>query len=418
MLMEQSLFVIEAPGKESTLRKILDRLGYNATVMSTKGRLYDLPTNTIGFDLENLNNIHLVALDQKLIDKLSQKISQANAVYIMTDDDPEGELIALHVKNLVKKDIVVERIRCNSMTFEGVKFALVSPSTVDFKIAQGSINRRVFDRISGYLLSGWKDLNSYRNGTVGRVISPFLNYINQNNKTPISISEFAVSSDDGPITISIKKPINSKISDSDISLLMRNCGVITATESSAIMRRIQTKPMNGPESLIFFSQRTGASISDVADSLQELYVNGLISYPRTETKGLSSFAQSTVRSIALSAGDTVDSHDNCKGDEIKTHDGLHVTGYNSCIEGNYSQMHLKDKIWTLLYRNNLSCFKDLILTEKKYNVANPSLMLIIDTLGIELSSFRKTVSEVGYKREYHYDDFVRNYPRGGLALLL
>jgi DNA topoisomerase IA len=406
--MSKRLCVIEAPGKVSTIEKHLSQLGFHAKVFATGGRLYDLPEQEMGFSLDKLSEITLVPLKPSLIAKLEKLIDSHDEVYLMTDDDFEGELIAFHVQALCDKKPTV-RLLCQSLTLSGVKQALANPTVVNPLKSQGAMNRRVFDRICGFYLSSWTSKNSYENGTVGRILSPLLNFIRTSKSRPNSITEIALQSADGPVTLRIEKSPHANLDEKSIRIISQNLYDASMTVKSEALSRPLIEPLSGQEALVFFAERTNCSIRQAADSLQSLYEQGKISYARTETKVLSAAAVNTITGVAIACGDSVGQYKENSAQKITTHDGLHVTDRIAALDGDYDRMHLEDKIWTLLYRNNLSCLKDLVLTERTYEVSSP----VIDDLkrieGVTITAFSRSVTERGFRRSYHFD------PQAGLC---
>jgi DNA topoisomerase IA len=397
-----NLLIIEAPGKVETIQRLIQQIGFVADVFATGGRLYDLPKNKMGFSLEDLENIALEPLKPSLIEKLKAKIRDHDHVYIMSDDDHEGELIASHVNSLCAGK-VVSRLLCDSLTVSGVKSAISAPTQVNTSRAQGALNRRVFDRISGYFLSSWDNQESYLNGTIGRVLSPLLHHFQKEKPVPKSIIEIPVFCKNQAVLIRVENTLGSGINDGSIKAILSGMTGADVRIKDQRLTKPDIAPMTAQEALVFFSERTASSITDVANSLQDLYEQGKISYPRTESKGLSSSAKRTINGIALSIGETPGEMVDAVSEKIKTHDGLHVTGVIQSIGSKYENMALEDKIWTLLYRNNISSIRDLVLTIRDCEISSPAIDLLKAYPSLIITASATSVSDRGMRREYHFD---------------
>ncbi|MFK4132070.1 DNA topoisomerase [Pseudomonas luteola] len=401
-----SLFVIEAPGKISTIEKILRSINFPASVVATKGRLYDLPSDSLGFDPKTLSEISYEALHTDVLRSLRKAIESHENIYIMTDSDAEGELIAHHIALLIPPEKKQFRLLCQSITKDAIQRALKEVTSVDELKARGALNRRVFDRLSGFLLSKWDGQDSYENGTVGRILTPLLKSLRETASYPVSVFRKEIQTNCGPVMLQIKKTIDCIHSDQSIMNILASTHDAMAVKKSESVHAVQVEAMSGHQALVYMADRTNESIKNVADSLQRMYEKGMISYARTESRALSSHAAKAVATIANRIGDKVNvEFINERNDhKIVTHDGLHVTQYNQAIEGAYDAMTLDDKLWTLIYRNNVSQLKDVIATKSQYQLESSSLELLKGHKGISIDAFRSVAVERGYRKEQYFDD--------------
>jgi DNA topoisomerase-1 len=101
--MEKSLVVVESPAKAKTIRKYL---GPNFEVMASVGHIMDLPARSMGVDLESGNftpEYEAINGKAKVIADLKRNAKKADKVYLAPDPDREGEAIAFHIANIVKR---------------------------------------------------------------------------------------------------------------------------------------------------------------------------------------------------------------------------------------------------------------------------------------------------------------------------
>jgi DNA topoisomerase-1 len=97
----KALVIVESPAKAKTIGKYL---GSTYTVKATVGHIRDLPTKTLGIDLEDDFEPDYVTIPgkEKTVAELKAAAKSARAVFIATDPDREGEAIAWHVQSLIK----------------------------------------------------------------------------------------------------------------------------------------------------------------------------------------------------------------------------------------------------------------------------------------------------------------------------
>ncbi|MBW2584761.1 MAG: DNA topoisomerase I, partial [Deltaproteobacteria bacterium] len=100
--MTKPLVVVESPTKVRTLIKYLGK-AYN--VAATVGHIKDLPNKEMGIDIENGFKPKYTNIPgkQKIIKKLKQAAGDATDIYLAPDPDREGEAIAWHKSEELKK---------------------------------------------------------------------------------------------------------------------------------------------------------------------------------------------------------------------------------------------------------------------------------------------------------------------------
>ena len=155
----RSLVIVESPAKAKTIGKYL---GSAYAVKATVGHIRDLPTKTLGIDLEDGFNPEYVTIPgkEKTVAELKQAARTAKAVYIATDPDREGEAIAWHVQSQIqgKGAPVIKRVLFHEITKEAVIRAIENAGDIDTKKVDAQQARRVLDRLVGYKASPvlWK----------------------------------------------------------------------------------------------------------------------------------------------------------------------------------------------------------------------------------------------------------------------
>jgi DNA topoisomerase-1 len=171
--MTKHLVIVESPSKAKTIKKYL---GADFDVTASVGHIKDLPKNAMGVDVEKSFKPQYVTVRGKnnVLKAIREKAKKAEIVYLGPDPDREGEAIAWHLANEVKKankGSKVYRILINEITKKGVNDALQKPKTVNESRFYSQQTRRILDRLVGYHISPllW---NKVRRGlSAGRVQS-------------------------------------------------------------------------------------------------------------------------------------------------------------------------------------------------------------------------------------------------------
>ncbi len=171
------LVIVESPAKAKTIKKYLGA-GYD--VVASVGHVRDLPKSTLGIDVENGFKVKYINMADKkeVIAKLKAAAKKADAVYLATDPDREGEAISWHLAHILGLDTAdLNRVTFNEITKTGVKNGMASPRSIDLNLVDAQQARRVLDRLVGYKLSPflWKKVR--RGLSAGRVQSVALKLI-------------------------------------------------------------------------------------------------------------------------------------------------------------------------------------------------------------------------------------------------
>jgi DNA topoisomerase I len=148
------LVIVESPAKA---KKIAGFLGEGWKVEACRGHVRDLPEAELGVNVNEGFRPQYVILPGKgnLVKRLVKAIRAADAVYLATDPDREGEAIAGHLLQLAGnlKGKPVHRAVFNAITESAVRAALAEPRPLDEALVQAQTARRIVDRLVGYLVS-------------------------------------------------------------------------------------------------------------------------------------------------------------------------------------------------------------------------------------------------------------------------
>jgi DNA topoisomerase-1 len=175
--MTKKLFLIEAPGKLKKLRQIL---GSEYIVKASGGHIRELAKDgedNLGFDL-NSDSISCRFISRnpqakKTITELKELAQQVDTVILATDEDREGEIIAWHLKEVLKLRNP-QRVTYREITPSAVQTAIRNPRQLDSNLVNAALARSVLDKLVGFRGSPlvWKLENGAK--SIGRVQSAAL----------------------------------------------------------------------------------------------------------------------------------------------------------------------------------------------------------------------------------------------------
>lgn len=176
-----NLLIVESPAKAKTIKKVL---GKNFEVLASYGHVRDLlpKKGAVDPDRQFAMNYQIIEKNAKHVDAIAKALKNADALYLATDPDREGEAISWHVHELLKnrkalKGKEVHRIVFHEITPGAIKEAITHPRQLDENLIDAQQARRALDYLVGFNLSPllWKKIR--RGLSAGRVQSPALRMI-------------------------------------------------------------------------------------------------------------------------------------------------------------------------------------------------------------------------------------------------
>jgi DNA topoisomerase I len=306
------LVIVESPAKA---KKIAGYLGDGWKVEACRGHVRDLPEKELGVNVEQDFRPQYVVLPGKgnLVKKLVKAIREADAVYLATDPDREGEAIAWHLLQLTGdlKDKSVLRAAFNAITKEAVKAALAKPRQLDAALVEAQAARRVVDRLVGYLVSplACKALDGRL--SAGRVQSVALRLVVEREReiegfTPETYWTIRALLDAGDVSpgTSVFKAKLHRLKDADVKFasrdqaeklagLLRGATFWTGKAGQTIKSRNPLPPFTTSSLQQAASKGLGLSPEKTMALAQTLYEQGRITYHRTDAVHVAPEAQAT-----------------------------------------------------------------------------------------------------------------------------
>lgn len=163
------LLILESPGK---VKKVQEILGSGWKVAASVGHVRDLPVKEMGVAAPDFKPQYIPTDRGKdVLSRLAGLVKNAEAVYLATDPDREGEAIAWHLQDALKlKD--AKRVTYTEITEKAIKAALDAPRSIDMALVAAQEGRRVLDRFCGYMVSGPLSNVAGEKLSAGRVQSP------------------------------------------------------------------------------------------------------------------------------------------------------------------------------------------------------------------------------------------------------
>ncbi|TVM03057.1 MAG: type I DNA topoisomerase [Candidatus Brocadia sp. WS118] len=179
---KKNLVIVESPAKAKTIGKYL---GSSFFVRSSMGHVRDLPEKKLSVDVENnfTPEYKIIPSRKKLITELLADSKKADAVYLASDLDREGEAIAWHLTQALEiPDEKVRRVTFNEITKDAILEAFKHPFPVNMSKVNAQQARRILDRLVGYQISPllWKKIS--KGLSAGRVQSVAVRLIVEREK--------------------------------------------------------------------------------------------------------------------------------------------------------------------------------------------------------------------------------------------
>ncbi|HTI96487.1 MAG TPA: DNA topoisomerase I [Rudaea sp.] len=179
--MAKNLLIVESPAKAKTINKYL---GKDFQVLASYGHVRDLKPKEGAVDTDRDFAMHYELIDknEKHVDAIVKAAKGAQALYLATDLDREGEAISWHIAEILKQHKLldgkqVHRVVFSEITPHAIQDAVAHPRELSLDLVNAQQARRALDYLVGFNLSPvlWRKVQ--RGLSAGRVQSPALRMI-------------------------------------------------------------------------------------------------------------------------------------------------------------------------------------------------------------------------------------------------
>ncbi len=360
--MSKNLVIVESPAKAKTIEQYL---GKEYTVKSSFGHIRDLPKKGLSIDkAKDFAPTYEISPDKKkVVSELKKLAKGAEAVWLATDEDREGEAIAWHLCVALGLDTKkTKRIVFHEITKPAILDAIENPRTVDLHLVDAQQARRVLDRLVGYELSPvlWKKVRAGL--SAGRVQSVAVRLIVERERE-ISAhntqSDFKVTADFSSGKETFPAELNEKPKDEAAARVFLEACTASTFKVSAITKKPGTRSPGTPFTTSTLQQeaarRLGFSVRQTMSVAQRLYESGLITYMRTDSTTLSGLALKAAEDYIMSNFGAKYYHRRqfkTKNESAQeAHEAIRPTDFNKTVAGNDSQ---QEKLYKLIWQRTLS----------------------------------------------------------------
>ncbi|MHC1626331.1 MAG: DNA topoisomerase I [Methanoculleaceae archaeon] len=233
--------------------------------------------------------------EKNIVRLLTRKARDADRVTIATDFDTEGELIGKEAYEIIRAanpDVRVYRARFSAITHDEIREAFRKPTELDFDLAAAGEARQIIDLIWGASLTRFITIAARRGGasvlSVGRVQSPTLAMIVDREKeiesfVPEPYWELTIRTKKGEEEFTARHQ-KGRFTEKGAAQLARErtAAPVTVVDVKEGTKKDRAPPPFDTTSFLVAAARIGFQAASAMRIAEDLYINGFISYPRTD----------------------------------------------------------------------------------------------------------------------------------------
>ncbi|HIU65593.1 MAG TPA: type I DNA topoisomerase, partial [Candidatus Enterousia avicola] len=374
-----NLLIVESPSKAKTIEKYL---GSGWRVIASVGHVRDLVPENGSVDPEHdfAMRWQIMPGKEKQIKLIINELKKADAVYLASDPDREGEAIAWHILDILKAKKALDgkkvyRVAFHEITKRAVTEAIANPREIDKDLVDAYMVRRALDYLIGFGISPllWRR-NLGR--SAGRVQSVAVKLVVDREKEIEAfkpVEYWSLTS----VCIAKKTFFNAQLSNvsgkkiekmtienhDQMNTILEKIGSpeipakVVAIDKKKTSRRAaapfttSTLQQESSRKLYFSSKRT-------MSTAQKLYEQGLITYMRTDATNLSADAVNEIRDYITKTygGSFVPKTPNIYVTKSKNaqeaHEAIRPTHFDGKVE------HLtgdEAKLYDLIWKRTIAC---------------------------------------------------------------
>ena len=374
-----NLLIVESPSKAKTIEKYL---GAGWRVVASVGHVRDLVPENGSVDPDNdfAMRWQIMPGKEKQINLIINELKKADAVYLASDPDREGEAIAWHILDILRARNAlggkkVYRVAFHEITKHAVLDAIENPREIDKDLVDAYLVRRALDYLIGFGISPllWRR-NLGR--SAGRVQSVAVKLVVDREREIESFKpqeywsvgarcnahgcdfDAQLSNFDGKkiekMTIEngvYVHEIQEKIGQPELRANVISVDKKKTSRRAAAPFTTSTLQQEASRKLYFSSKRT-------MSCAQKLYEQGLITYMRTDATNLSADAVAEIRAyIGKNYGDAfVPKTPNVYVTKSKNAQEAHEAIRPTHFDGNMPKLSGdEEKLYNLIWKRTIAC---------------------------------------------------------------
>src|SRR3954453_16674609 len=327
--MPKHLLIVESPAKAKTINKYL---GKDFIVLASYGHVRDLRPKEGAVDPERdfAMQYELIERNEKHVDAIAKAAAKAEALYLATDLDREGEAISWHIAEILKQRKLLDgkklhRVVFSEITPHAILEAVAQPRELSLDLVNAQQARRALDYLVGFNLSPvlWRKVQ--RGLSAGRVQSPALRMIAEREEEIEAFKAreyWKIQADCAPpdmrFSARLLKLRGKKFEQFDLTnehdAHAARDALVKSAQGRLVVAEVQSKERKRPPSPPFTTstlqqeaaRKLGFSTSRTMRIAQGLYEGvtigeegtvGLISYMRTDSVNLANDAIAEIRKV-------------------------------------------------------------------------------------------------------------------------
>jgi DNA topoisomerase-1 len=412
--MGKSLVIVESPAKAKTINKYL---GSDFIVKSSVGHVRDLPTagsapatdpkeraaqaaitrkmapdekvryqakkkrdqliRRMGVDPKNgwTARYEVLPGKEKVVDELKKLAKNADAIYLATDLDREGEAIAWHLKEIIGGDESrYQRVVFNEITKRAIQNSFAAPTQLDTNRVHAQQARRFLDRVVGFEVSPLLWAKIARGLSAGRVQSVAVRLIVEREREIRAFIPEEYWQLHADLAAGGDETVRFEVVKFKGETFAPNTEQETTTAVSALQNArfevsdLEARKTSSRPSAPFItstlqqaaSTRLGFSVKKTMTLAQRLYEAGHITYMRTDSTNLSGESVEACRSYisdAFSSSYLPDSPNRYGAREgaQEAHEAIRPSNVNVSAESLKDAERDAQRLYELIWRQFVAC---------------------------------------------------------------
>ena len=281
-----------------------ERDGGFYAVVGLRGHIVELdyPEEFANWSLESLPRLieaepNKRVTEPAIVHALEEIVRGFERVIIATDFDREGELIGLECLALLQKvhpSIAVKRARYSALTREAIEESFTHLAEVDRALAEAGEARQEIDLAWGAILTRYLSLTAGQRGrsflSAGRVQTPTLALLVQRDQEikefePTPFWQIGATGEEAGTTFSLKHEHGTWDVRADAEAVFAKVrDARTGTVRAFAEEETRRRPPIPFSTTLFVAEATrlGVGAAQAMRHAEDLYTQGLISYPRTD----------------------------------------------------------------------------------------------------------------------------------------